>query len=110
MFEDCPDLSVGCIRELDRIEIRYLKAAHSLGRSADTSDEGSEQEQRADPAAAAVTQEKSPTHGGASPSGSSTMHPTPLLGFASAASPPRSPSWKKISAPGYPSNRVFCGC
>lgn len=29
VFEDCPDLSVGYIREPDRIEIRFLRAAPS---------------------------------------------------------------------------------
>ncbi|WP_416965023.1 hypothetical protein [Streptomyces sp. Agncl-13] len=41
MFEDCPDLSVGYIREPDRVEIRFLRAAHSTERSTDGSAEPS---------------------------------------------------------------------
>jgi cell wall assembly regulator SMI1 len=65
LFEDCPDLSVGYIREPDRIEIRYLKAVRSTEPSSDAPDQeqGQEQAQRqgrepnqpADPATAAVT-------------------------------------------------------
>ncbi|MER6348080.1 hypothetical protein ACWC10_04295 [Streptomyces sp. NPDC001595] len=66
MFDDCPDLSVGYIREPDRIEIRYLNATRSTDPSTDpssnTADQGREPEQgrpepgrRADPATAAVT-------------------------------------------------------
>ncbi|MFD5516316.1 hypothetical protein [Streptomyces sp. NPDC127066] len=53
MFEDCPDLSVGYIREPDRIEIRFLRVAPSAGPSMDAQEQ--EQEQPADPAAAAIT-------------------------------------------------------
>ncbi|MFJ6983027.1 MULTISPECIES: hypothetical protein [unclassified Streptomyces] len=57
MFEDCPDLSVGYIREPDRIEIRFLRAAPATEPSMDTRDpEQSRGEDRlADPDAAAVT-------------------------------------------------------
>ncbi|MBZ9644345.1 SMI1/KNR4 family protein [Streptomyces sp. PSKA30] len=61
MFEDCPDLSVGYIREPDRIEIRFLRAAPSTEPSTDADDQeqeqeqGRDQDQPADPAATAVT-------------------------------------------------------
>ncbi|MGP4091154.1 hypothetical protein [Streptomyces sp. KR55] len=61
MFEDCPDLSVGYIREPDRIEIRFLRAAPSTEPSTDAHDQeheqeqGRDQDQPADPAATAVT-------------------------------------------------------
>ncbi|MGW0333202.1 hypothetical protein ACWD0J_15240 [Streptomyces sp. NPDC003011] len=67
MFDDCPDLSVGYIREPDRIEIRFLRAAPSTEPSAHARDEKQEpegnreqehkqkQEQPVDPAAAALT-------------------------------------------------------
>ncbi|WP_257153850.1 hypothetical protein [Streptomyces lunaelactis] len=59
VFEDCPDLSVGYIREPDRIEIRFLRAAPSTEPSTDAQDQdqeqGRDQDQSADPAAAAVT-------------------------------------------------------
>ncbi|WP_238432098.1 SMI1/KNR4 family protein [Streptomyces cavernae] len=61
MFEDCPDPSVGYIREPDRIEIRFLRAAPSTESSTNAQDQAHEQEQGrhqhrpADPAAAAVT-------------------------------------------------------
>ncbi|MFB4426974.1 hypothetical protein C5F59_038585 [Streptomyces sp. QL37] len=59
MFEDCPDLSVGYIREPERIEIRFLRAAPSAELSADARDQeqaqGRDRDQQADPAAAAVT-------------------------------------------------------
>lgn len=57
LFEDCPDLSVGYIREPDRIEIRFLRAATSTEPSRDAQERGHDQEQvqPADPAAAAVT-------------------------------------------------------
>ncbi|MCX4742199.1 SMI1/KNR4 family protein [Streptomyces antibioticus] len=57
MFEDCPDLSVGYIREPDRIEIRFLRAAPSTEPSTDVRDQeqGRGQDQPADPAIAAVT-------------------------------------------------------
>ncbi|WP_052768756.1 SMI1/KNR4 family protein [Streptomyces humi] len=58
MFEDCPDLSVGYIREPDRVEIRFLRAAPSAGPSTEEATEPStdahEPEEPADPAAAAV--------------------------------------------------------
>jgi cell wall assembly regulator SMI1 len=53
VFEDCPDLSVGYIREPDRIEIRFLRAAPFIEPSTDAQEQ--EQEQSADPAVAAVT-------------------------------------------------------
>ncbi|MEV1070220.1 hypothetical protein [Streptomyces sp. NPDC050263] len=43
MFDDCPDLSVGYIRESDRIEIRFLKALPSPETSTDTPDPEQEQ-------------------------------------------------------------------
>ncbi len=59
MFEDCPDLSVGYIREPDRIEIRFLRAALSTEPSTDAHDQELEdvrnQDQPTDPATAAVT-------------------------------------------------------
>ncbi|MFI2352623.1 hypothetical protein ACH492_37690 [Streptomyces sp. NPDC019443] len=59
LFEDCPDLSVGYIREPDRIEIRFLRAAPSTEPSTDAHDQeqeqGRDQDQPADPAVAAVT-------------------------------------------------------
>ncbi|WP_051821412.1 SMI1/KNR4 family protein [Streptomyces sp. NRRL F-5065] len=57
MFEDCPDLSVGYIREPDRIEIRYLRPAPSTEAepSIDAQDQGGDQDQPADTAAATVT-------------------------------------------------------
>ncbi|MET9116046.1 hypothetical protein ABZX38_17855 [Streptomyces longwoodensis] len=57
VFEDCPDLSVGYVREPDRIEIRFLRAAPSTEPSTDAHDQaqGRDQDQAADPATAAVT-------------------------------------------------------
>ncbi|MFD3505344.1 SMI1/KNR4 family protein [Streptomyces sp. NPDC058678] len=59
MFEDCPDLSVGYIREPDRIEIRFLRAVASTEPSPDAHDQEQEQgadlDHPADPATAAVT-------------------------------------------------------
>ncbi|MCZ4509888.1 hypothetical protein O3Q52_17115 [Streptomyces sp. ActVer] len=59
MFDDCPDLSVGYIREPDRIEIRFLRVARSTEPTTDAQDQdqeqGRDQERPADPAAAAVT-------------------------------------------------------
>lgn len=59
MFEDCPDLSVGYIREPDRIEIRFLKAAPPTEISVEAHDQEQAQDrgqdQKADPAAAAIT-------------------------------------------------------
>ncbi|MBL3671661.1 hypothetical protein JL475_38585 [Streptomyces sp. M2CJ-2] len=58
MFEDCPDLSVGYIREPDRIEIRYLRPAPPAESSPDAPDQdqepGRDQGQPADTVAAAV--------------------------------------------------------
>ncbi|MFE9769526.1 hypothetical protein ACFYPC_34245 [Streptomyces sp. NPDC005808] len=57
MFEDCPDLSVGYVREPDRIEIRFLRAASSTEPSTDARDQGQGRapDRSADPVAAAVT-------------------------------------------------------
>src|SRR4051794_20636969 len=61
MFEDCPDLSVGYIREPDRIEIRFLRATPSAEPAAGARGQEQEQQQEqdrdqpADPATAAVT-------------------------------------------------------
>ncbi|MDX3698066.1 SMI1/KNR4 family protein [Streptomyces europaeiscabiei] len=58
MFDDCPDLSVGYIREPERVEIRFLRAVPSPDPSTDTQEQEQErdrdQDQPADPAAAAV--------------------------------------------------------
>ncbi|MGW1795540.1 SMI1/KNR4 family protein [Streptomyces sp. NPDC001984] len=58
LFEDCPGLSVGYIREPDRIEVRYLRPTPSAGLSPDANDQdeeqGRDQDQPADTAAAAV--------------------------------------------------------
>lgn len=63
MFEDCPDLSVGYIREPDRIQIRFVQPVSTAESSAEVPDQdqdqdqdpGRDQDQRADPVAAAVT-------------------------------------------------------
>lgn len=51
LFDDCPDLTVGYVREPDRIEIRYVNRAAA----AEPAQGPQEQEQHADPAADAVT-------------------------------------------------------
>ncbi|MFE3824479.1 hypothetical protein [Streptomyces sp. NPDC059092] len=53
VFEDCPDLAVGYIREPDRIEIRYVNLAPGAEPAADVREQ--DQEQEADPVADAVT-------------------------------------------------------
>ena len=65
MFEDCPDLSVGYLREPDRVEIRFLRAAPAGDPSNLPSTEGSaepstdiherDRERSAGPGTAAVT-------------------------------------------------------
>ncbi|WP_327687293.1 SMI1/KNR4 family protein [Streptomyces sp. NBC_00467] len=57
LFEDCPDLSVGYIREPDRIEIRFLRAARTTEPSADAphQQQAGDQDAPADSAAAAIT-------------------------------------------------------
>ena len=59
LFEDCPALAVGYIREPDRIEIRYVTPASFVQPAADNPDrhepQGQHQEQTADPGAEAVT-------------------------------------------------------
>jgi hypothetical protein len=58
MFEDCPDLDFGYIREPDRVEIRFLMAVSSEDASSDgeeaDEDPYDEQARPADPAADAV--------------------------------------------------------
>lgn len=57
MFQDCPDLSVGYIREPDRIEIRHLKPAPptaELPPGADDQEQGRNRGRSADTAAGAV--------------------------------------------------------
>ncbi|CAM5227951.1 hypothetical protein SALBM311S_12650 [Streptomyces alboniger] len=120
MFEDCPDLSVGYIREPDWIEIRFLRATPSTELSADTPVQQQEQEQEqeheqdrdqlADPAAPRSPYDRSPMHGGASLAGSSTMPPTPTLRSAPVPTPPPSPLWKRTSAFRYPLSCTSCGC
>ncbi|GGJ13189.1 SMI1/KNR4 family protein [Streptomyces brasiliensis] len=61
LFEDCPDLSVGYVREPDRIRIRFLRPVDSTEPSAAAHDQnqdreqGRDQDQPVDTAAAAVT-------------------------------------------------------
>ena len=55
VFEDCPDLSDGHIREADRIEIRFLRAAPSTEPSTNAQEQEQGRDQPAEPAAAAVT-------------------------------------------------------
>ncbi|MFD5572779.1 SMI1/KNR4 family protein [Streptomyces cadmiisoli] len=57
MFDDCPDLSVGYVREPDRIQIRYLAAVASHEPAAPTAaeDRGQEQGRPADLPEKAVT-------------------------------------------------------
>ncbi|WP_371673849.1 hypothetical protein OG985_42915 [Streptomyces sp. NBC_00289] len=59
MFEDCPDLSVGYIREPDRIEIRFLKAVPTTEASTDVAHQEQEQsrdkDEPGDPVADAIT-------------------------------------------------------
>ncbi|MFE2881648.1 hypothetical protein [Streptomyces sp. NPDC059272] len=59
MFDNCPDLSVGYIREPDRVEIRFLRAAPSAEPATDPAVEAAaearERAQPADPAADALT-------------------------------------------------------
>ncbi|MFG3510276.1 hypothetical protein ACGF5F_32790 [Streptomyces sp. NPDC047821] len=39
LFEDCPDLTIGCVREPDRIEIRYVTPSMPARTADDTHDE-----------------------------------------------------------------------
>ncbi|MFJ8540314.1 SMI1/KNR4 family protein [Streptomyces sp. NPDC093591] len=57
LFEDCPDLAVGYIREPDRIQIRSVNRASDAEPAADAQDEepGHEHEASAEPAANTVT-------------------------------------------------------
>lgn len=57
LFEDCPALAIGYIREPERIEIRYVNLGAAAEPAADAQDheQDREQVQPADPAAAAVT-------------------------------------------------------
>lgn len=55
LFEDCPALAIGYIREPDRIEIRYVNPAPSAESAESAGDQDEELEQPADPAADAVT-------------------------------------------------------
>ncbi|MFF3207693.1 hypothetical protein [Streptomyces sp. NPDC002962] len=59
LFEDCPDLSVGYIREPDWIQIRFSTPVSPVEPSAEVPGpqrkQGREQDQQADPAAAALT-------------------------------------------------------
>ena len=58
LFEDCPALAVGYIREPDRIEIRYVNRAPSTNPGANAPDQEQDhgQEEPADPGAGAVTE------------------------------------------------------
>ena len=59
MFDNCPDLSVGYIREPDRVEIRFLRVAPSAENVTEPAVEATgdphQRAQPADPAAAALT-------------------------------------------------------
>ncbi|MEU8986961.1 SMI1/KNR4 family protein [Streptomyces sp. NPDC048558] len=55
VFEDCPNLTVGYVREVDRIEIRSVNPAAVAEPATITQDQNDELEQAADPAADAVT-------------------------------------------------------
>ena len=63
MFEDCPDLSVGYIREPDWIQIRFVKPVPRAESPAEIPDreqeeeqeQGRDQDRHADPVAAALT-------------------------------------------------------
>ncbi|MGW0841541.1 hypothetical protein ACWD26_15495 [Streptomyces sp. NPDC002787] len=54
LFEDCPALAVGYIREPDRIEIRYANPARPAEPAAPAQEEEREKERLADPAADAI--------------------------------------------------------
>ncbi|MFD7898505.1 hypothetical protein ACFV0C_18155 [Streptomyces sp. NPDC059568] len=51
LFEDCPALAIGYIRESDRIEIRYMAPAPSAGHAADAQDQQPDRDRCAGPAA-----------------------------------------------------------
>ncbi|QNP68993.1 hypothetical protein IAG44_05700 [Streptomyces roseirectus] len=55
MFDDCPDLSVGYIREPDRIEIRFLRAAVGATTGPPQEQREEERPRPADPVADALT-------------------------------------------------------
>ncbi|MFF1420538.1 hypothetical protein [Streptomyces sp. NPDC058280] len=82
VFEDCPALAIGYIREPNRIEVRYVKLAPSAEPVADAQDQ--DQDQPAGPAATRSPDGRQPTPGSASSAGSSTMPPTPTLRSAPA--------------------------
>lgn len=88
VFEDCPALAIGYIREPNRIEVRYVKLAPSAEPVADAQDHAQDQDQDQDqPAGPAATRSpdgRQPTPGSASSAGSSTMPPTPTLHSAPA--------------------------
>ncbi|WP_256097948.1 SMI1/KNR4 family protein [Streptomyces sp. MnatMP-M17] len=56
VFEDCPALAIGYIREPDRIEVRYVYPVTSAEPVADAQNQDQDQDQLADPAADAVTE------------------------------------------------------
>ncbi|MFJ5274684.1 hypothetical protein [Streptomyces sp. NPDC088358] len=57
LFEDCPALAVGYIRESDRIEIRYVNLAPPTGPVADAQDEDQDQDQDQEDSASLDTEE-----------------------------------------------------
>jgi hypothetical protein len=105
LFEDCPSVAIGYIREPDRIEIRYVNpAAHPAEPAADararTRTRTRTRIRRSLPPLAPTRSPdgRSPTPGSASPAGSSTTPPTPTLRSAPARAPPPSLSVDAVAA------------
>jgi hypothetical protein len=113
MFEDCPDLDFGYIREPDRVEIRFLMAGPpkrppATGRRRTRTRTTSRRGLPTLPPTRSPYG-RSPMPGSASPAGSGATPPTPMPRSAPARAPPPSPPWRPTSASRYPSGYACCG-
>lgn len=104
VFEDCPDLAVGYIREPDRVVIRHVAPASFVEPEADAGSKSQSRNRPPIPPSPRSRSGRSPTPGTASPACSSTTPPTPTPRSGPERGLPPSPPWRTNSASGHPSS------
>ncbi|MFE3852412.1 hypothetical protein ACFXPN_14855 [Streptomyces griseorubiginosus] len=109
LFEDCPALAVGYIREPDRIEIRFV-TPDSFAQPATDAPMNKGRSRLLITAPGRSSFGKSRTPGGASADGSRPTLPILTRLFGPVRVPQPSPLWKETSECGYPSSCAPCGC
>lgn len=121
LFEGCPALAIGYIREPERTEIRYVALDPSAEAATDTQDQRGQRDrehqqqeekqgQSSDPASVAITVRQVADAWHRITGWLQKNAPDSYAALRARPTPAPSPLWKTTSAFGYPWSCACCGC